>query len=88
MHGTSAGGITKPGGGNIGTGVGFCARASVDPARGTLTIPSTVAKAAFTSVLVSRRIGVSSVGLDPGNVLIFRRFDRHPDTQILIKVLG
>src|SRR5947207_12460673 len=37
-----------------------CARASVDPARGTLGTPSNVAKAALTSVRVSRRIGVPS----------------------------
>src|SRR5271169_1667804 len=43
-----------------GKGWSTCARASVNPARGTLRIPSTVAKAAFTSVLVSRRIGVPS----------------------------
>ena len=30
IHGASAGGIVKPGGGNIGTGVGFCARALGD----------------------------------------------------------
>jgi hypothetical protein len=35
-----------------------------------LAIPSTVAKAVFTSVPVSRRIGVPSIRLDPRNVLI------------------
>src|SRR6266850_3469594 len=40
-----------------------CARASIDPARGTLRTPSTAAKAAFTSVRVSWRIGVPSSAL-------------------------
>jgi hypothetical protein len=61
--------MTKPGGGKIGTGFGFCARALMGPASGTLKIPSTVAKAALRSVRVSRRIGVPSLGANAGNVL-------------------
>src|ERR1700730_12535741 len=71
-------GGTEPGSAGYGlyAGKGWspCARASVDPARGTLRIPSTVAKAAFTSVHVSRRIGCSSLEACVGNVLLFRGY--------------
>src|ERR1700730_2336729 len=43
-----------------GKGWSTCARASVNPARGTLRIPSTVAKAVVASIDVCRRIGVPS----------------------------
>src|SRR6476619_4965137 len=65
-------GGTEPGSGGYGlyAGKGWsncavpCARASVNPARGTLRIPSTVARAAFTSVDLSRRIGVPPSALN------------------------
>src|SRR5690242_14490068 len=73
--GRTVGGV-EPGSGGYGLyggkGWSICACASVDPTSGTLRTPSTVAKAAFTSIDLSRRIGVPSLSENAGNVLHFR----------------
>src|SRR3984893_8524472 len=87
-------GGTEPGSGGYGLyggkGWSTCARASVNPARGTLRTPSTVAKAVVTSSEVCRRISVPP-RLDPGNVLISSHRFRRPGqgkSKILVKLLG
>src|ERR1700730_12315544 len=86
-------GGTEPGNGGYGLygGKGWstcaCACASVTPARGTLRIPSTVAKAAFTSIEGYRRIGVPP-RLDPGKHTDFEPSMRRPGqgkSKILVK---
>src|ERR1700730_5257762 len=87
---TSAGRMPEGYGLYGGKGWSTCARASVNPARGTLKIPSTVAKAVVTSSEVCRRISVLP-RLDPGNVLISSHRFRRPGqgkSKILVKLLG